>query len=149
MRITLPLEPITPSNSAFKVPEDAVLSLGGGKRPPVLVTVNGAQIQTRITPMGGSYLIGLTKANYALTGVRDGESYELEIVLDTAERTIETPEPLAAELRDDPAARAVWDGWSFTRRKEAARSLTEAKQQATRERRLAKILASLRAEGTA
>lgn len=55
------------------------------------------------------------------------------------------PGPTAMTTNGDHAVRATWDGWSFTRRKEAARGLTEAKKPETRTRRLEKVLADLRA----
>lgn len=53
MKITLPLEQITASNTGFVVPDDVVEKLGGGKRPPVLVGLGGQQVRLRITSMGG------------------------------------------------------------------------------------------------
>jgi hypothetical protein len=51
---------------------------------------------------------------------------------------------IPAELAADAGARETWATWSFTRHKEAARLLTEAKQPETRGRRLTKVLADLR-----
>jgi uncharacterized protein YdeI (YjbR/CyaY-like superfamily) len=48
------------------------------------------------------------------------------------------------DRRSDAGARETWAAWSFTRQKEAARLLTEAKQPETRARRLTKVLAELR-----
>lgn len=143
MKLSLPLTQITASNTAFVIPDETVESLGGGKRPPVLLTVAGQQLALRIAPMGGRNLIGLTKANKAALGVEAGETYDLEIELDTTERTVEVPDDLARALADRPSARAAWDKLSFTRRKEAAGSLTGAKKPETRARRLAAILESL------
>lgn len=143
MRLTLPLEQITSSNTGFVVPADAVAELGGGKRPPVLVTVAAHTLRLRIAPMGERSLIGLTKAHQALLGVEAGQSYDVRIELDTAERTVEIPDDLAAALRADERASTAWHSWSYTKRKEAAHSLTDAKKPETRERRLAAILTSL------
>jgi uncharacterized protein YdeI (YjbR/CyaY-like superfamily) len=68
----------------------------------------------------------------------------VDVVLDTAPRTVDVPDDLAAELAGDGRARETWATWSFTRQKEAARLLTEAKQPETRTRRLTKVLAELR-----
>jgi len=46
-------------------------------------------------------------------------------------------------LAVDSTAAATWATWSFTRQKEAARQLTEAKKPETRARRLEKVLADL------
>lgn len=144
MLLTLPFEAITASNGAFVIPDDAVADLGGGGRPKVTVQIEGVTWRTSIHRMGGRYLLGLTKAQKAETGVELGQTYDVSIELDTAERTVEVPDDLARELAADPAAAATWEGWSFTRRKEAATALTGAKKPETRERRLAKVLADLR-----
>lgn len=143
MKLSLPLTQITASNSAFVIPEETVAALGGGKRPPVRLTVAGQTLALRIAPMGGRNLIGLTKANKALLGVEVGTTYPLEIELDTSERTVEVPDDLAAALSERPALRTAWEALSFTNRKEAANSLTGAKKPETRARRLAALLESL------
>lgn len=143
MRRTLQLRAITASNSAFTIEDADVVALGGGGRPKVVVTVEGVTWRTSLARMGGCYLLGLTKAQFAETGVAVGESYEVEIVLDTEPRVVEVPDDLAAALASDPGRAAAWQRWSYTRQKEAALALTAAKQAATRERRLAKLLGEL------
>ena len=98
--------------------------------PPVVLTVNGRSIRGRVAPMGGCNLIGITKANRALLGLEAGTTYAIEVTLDTAERTVEVPADLTAAFADQPELRAAWDAWSFTRRREAAASITEAKRSA-------------------
>ncbi|OYO06753.1 2-isopropylmalate synthase [Enemella evansiae] len=143
MKLSLPLTQITASNTAFVIPDEAVDALGGGRRPPVRATIAGQQLALRIAPMGGRNLLGLTKANKAMLGVEAGQTYQIELTLDTSERTVEVPDDLAAALAERPAARAAWDQLSFTRRKEAAASLTGAKKPETRSRRLTTLLESL------
>lgn len=145
MKLELTAEQITASNAGFTVPEDAVLALGGGKRPKVVVTVGAATLRTSIAPMGGCYLIGLSKANQALTGVEAGCTYTLDIALDAAERTVDIPAELAEAFSADATLRATWDGWSFTRRREAAEAIAGAKKPETRARCVAATLAQLRA----
>lgn len=144
MKLRLPAEAISASNLGFTVDEADVLALGAGKRPPVVVTVGEGTFRTRIAPMGGYYLIGITKANKALTGIEAGEVYDLEVILDTAERTVEVPAELAEALDADAQLRATWDAWSFTRRREAAESIAGAKRPETRARRVAATLELLR-----
>jgi hypothetical protein len=40
-----------------EVPAELVAALEPGKRPPVVMTVNGYQYRSTIAPMGGRYLI--------------------------------------------------------------------------------------------
>lgn len=143
MELGLPLTKITTSNSAFVVPAEKVAELGGGGRPKVVVTVEGVTWRTSIAPMGGRHLIGLTKAQHAQTGVEDGTTYLITVVLDEAPRVVEVPDDLAEVLAADERAKAVWQRWSYTRQKEAAAALTGAKKPETPARRLAKIVADL------
>lgn len=141
MKLRLPAEAISASNLGFTVEEADVLALGAGKRPPVVVTVGAGTFRTRIAPMGGCYLIGITKANKALTGIEEGQVYDLEVTLDTAE----LPTELADAMDADARLRTTWEGWSFTRRREAAESIEGARKPETRARRTAATLAALRA----
>lgn len=133
------------NTAGFEIPDAAVEELGGGRRPKVVATVAGHTWRSSIANMGGTFMLGMSQAERKAAGVEAGQTLDLEVVLDTAERTVDVPDDLAAELAGDAAAQAAWDGWSFTRRKEAARQLTEAKKPETRARRLEKVLADLRA----
>lgn len=86
----------------------------------------------RMTP-AGQRLIDAAKANGMWT------------VLEGPEAGIE-PEPLAAGLDADPAARAAWDGFPPSTRKAALTQIALAKGEATVARRIAAIVAAC-AEG--
>jgi hypothetical protein len=47
----------TGHNTGIEVPADVVEALGAGKRPPVVVTVNGYSYRSTVAPMGGQYLL--------------------------------------------------------------------------------------------
>lgn len=47
----------TGDNTGIEVPADVVEALGAGKRPPVVVTVNGYSYRSNVAPMGGQYLL--------------------------------------------------------------------------------------------
>jgi uncharacterized protein YdeI (YjbR/CyaY-like superfamily) len=64
--------------------------------------------------------------------------------LETAPRQVEMPQELTAALAADPVAAAAFEKLSFTFRKEHARSISDAKAEDTKQRRLEKILAGLR-----
>jgi bacteriocin resistance YdeI/OmpD-like protein/uncharacterized protein DUF1905 len=144
MRLRLELVGHGGNTAGFEIPDEVVERLGGGRRPKVVVTVAGHTWRSSIANMGGTFMLGVSLANREAAGVAAGQTLDVEIELDAAPRTVDVPHDLAAALAGDPDARAVWDGWSFTRRKEAARSLTEAKKPETRARRLEKVIADLR-----
>lgn len=144
MQLTRTADQITASNLAFELSDDEVAELGAGKRPPVVLTVNGTSVRVRVAPMGGCNLIGITKANRALLGLEPGVSYVIRVELDDAERTVEVPPELEAAFTTDDSLRATWEGWSFTRRREAAEGISGAKKPDTRARRVAAALDALR-----
>jgi uncharacterized protein YdeI (YjbR/CyaY-like superfamily) len=77
-------------------------------------------------------------------GVAAGDEVNVELVLDDAPREVPVPDDLAAALDAVPGARARFDALSYTARKEHVRAVEEAKAAATRERRIAKAVDTLR-----
>lgn len=130
--------------AAIVLTDEQVASLGAGKAFPVVVTVGGRSVRLRLGRMGGENLIGFSKAARAEAGVEIGQEVDATIAVDADERTVEIPPALAEALGADAAARASFEALAYSRRKEIARSIAEAKQEATRARRLEKALAELR-----
>lgn len=130
--------------AAILLSDEQVAALGGGKAFPVVVTIDGRTARLRVARMGGENMIGFTKAVRAEMGVEAGQEIDAVIRVDAAERTVEVPAELTAALDTDPALRTAFDALSYSTRKEHARTVAEAKQDATRERRIAKIVESLR-----
>ena len=127
------------------VPAKIVEALEAGKKPPVNVTINGKYTyRGRIASMGGDYMIGVAKEHRDKAGIKGGDSIEVEVMLDDAPREVIIPPELAKALANKKGAQAAFAALSYTLRKEAARSVTEAKAEETRERRIAKIIDSLK-----
>lgn len=128
----------------LEVPPGVVDELGGGKRPPVVITVNGHSWRSRLAIMRGRVLIGLSKANREGAGVETGDEVEVELALDTEPREVVEPDDLAAALDADPAARAAYDALSYSRRRQHVLAVDGAKKPETRRRRIDAVLAELR-----
>ena len=124
------------------MPDDVVAALGGGKRPPVTVTVGGYGYRTTVAPMGGAYWIPLAAEHRKAAGVQAGQEVDVRVELDTAARETPLPEDLAAAL--DDGARAFFEGLAPSHRKEWVRWVEEAKKPETRATRIEKTAASLR-----
>ncbi|UUE20200.1 YdeI/OmpD-associated family protein [Microbacterium sp. J1-1] len=129
--------------AAILLTDEQVASFGAGKAFPVAVTIDGRTARLRLARMGDENLIGFSKAVRTELGLEIGQEIDAVIRLDSAERTVDIPAELAAALDADPAVRARFDALSYSVRKEHARSVAEAKQDATRERRIAKVLDAL------
>jgi len=131
--------------AAIELSDAQVEQLGGGRRAAVRVTIGGRSVPLRLGVMGGKNLIGMSKAVRVELGVEIGDTVDAVVALDDGERSVEVPDDLAAALDAASGARAAFDALAFTYRKEHVRAVTEAKQPATRERRIAKIVEGLRA----
>ena len=129
--------------AAILLTDEQVASFGAGKAFPVAVTIDGRTARLRLARMRDENLIGFSKAVRTELGLEIGQEIDAVIRVDSAERTVDIPAELAAALDADPAVRARFDALSYSVRKEHARSVSEAKQDATRERRIAKVLDAL------
>jgi hypothetical protein len=130
--------------TGIRVPEEVVTGLGSHRRPPVRVTVGAHTYRTTVAPMGGAYFVPLSAENRNLARVAAGDQVDVDIELDTAPREVTVPAELAAALEREPGARQAFDALSTSRRREHARQVGTAKAEATRQRRLAKVLDELR-----
>lgn len=131
------------NNVGIEVPEAVVLGFGVGRRVPVRVTIAGYSYDSTVAVMGGRYLVPLSRAHREAAGVAGGEEHEVALEHDAAPRGVEVPEPLGAALAG-AGLREAFDALAPSRRKEAVRQVLEAKTETTRDRRVAKVLDSLR-----
>ncbi|MGW4488749.1 YdeI/OmpD-associated family protein [Amycolatopsis sp. NPDC004368] len=129
--------------TGFTVPADVVAALDSGKRPRVLVTLGAHTYRSTIAVYGGALMLPLSVANREAAGVAAGDEVEVTVELDTAQRTVELPDDLAAALGAHPGARAAFDRLSHTAQRERAEGVASAKRPETRERRIAKIVVEL------
>jgi hypothetical protein len=136
------LAPFGPA-TAIDLTDAQVEELGGGKRAAVVVDIGGRSARVRLGVMDGRNAIGLSKAVRAQLGVDIGDEVDATISLDTAEREVEVPDDLAAALDAEAGVRSAFEALSYSRRKELARGVAEAKRPETRERRIAAVVADL------
>ncbi|MBB4141455.1 YdeI/OmpD-associated family protein [Microbacterium invictum] len=132
------------NNTGIEVPPDLVEALGAGRRPPVVVIVNGFEYRSTIAVMGGKYLIPFSSDKRAATGLHGGDPITVDLELDTAPRTVDVPDDLSAAL-DAAGARVAFDALAPSARKAHATNVEGAKAAETRERRIAAIVAKLSA----
>lgn len=131
------------NNTGIEVPADVVEALGAGKRPPVVVNVNGFEYRSTVAPMGGRYLLPFSAARRNESGIKGGDAIDVELTLDTAPRTVDVPDDLRAALDASPTAAAGWEKLSNSNRKAQVESVRGAKAAETRARRIAAIVAKL------
>lgn len=133
------------NNTGIEVPPEVVEGLGGGKKPAVVVTIGSYSYRSSLATMGGKFVISLSAERRAESGLKGGDEVEVELALDTAARDVVVPDDLAAALVDDAAAKAFFEGLSYSNKLRHVLSVTEAKTPDTRKKRIEKAMVMLRA----
>ena len=144
MRFRAPLLSHGKTATGFDVPPEVVAALGGGKRPPVRVTINGYTYRNTIAVYGGVYLVGVSAENRAQARVKGGDQVDVDLELDTAPREVSVPPELQAALDADPVAKATFDRLSYSNKSWHALQVTGTNNPETRTRRLERSIATLR-----
>lgn len=124
--------------TGIRIPDEIVEAMGAGKRPAVTVTINGFTYRSTVAVLGGAYMVGVSAENRAGAGVAGGDEVDVDIELDTAPREIAVPADFAAALDAQPKARATFDGLSNSNKGWHVSSVTGARTDETRQRRIAK-----------
>ncbi len=130
--------------AAITPPVDVIEYFGTRGRVPIRGTINGFAFRSSLMPMGGCHMMPVNQALRKGAGAEPGDFVEVVMERDGAERTVDAPPELERELTKSKKARERWDGLAFTHKKEMANSISGAKQEETRKRRMAKVMAVLK-----
>jgi hypothetical protein len=129
--------------TGIEVPPEIVDALGTSKKPPVHVTIGAHSYRSTVAVMGGKFMIPLSAANRELAGVAAGDVVEVDVRPDNELRVLALPDDFVAALAAAPAAKAAFEKLSFSKQRALVDPVTGAKAADTRERRIAKAIASL------
>jgi bifunctional DNA-binding transcriptional regulator/antitoxin component of YhaV-PrlF toxin-antitoxin module len=130
--------------TGMRVPAEVVEALGAGKRPAVLVTINGHTYRSTVAPMGGVFMLPVSAEVRQAAGVAAGDEVEVEVVLDTAPREVVVPADLQAALDGAPEARRFFESLSYSNKRRHVMAIEEAKTPETRQRRIERAISTLR-----
>jgi hypothetical protein len=102
---------VVPAGNAtgIEVPAEVVDALQAGRRPKVVITTHGHSWRSRVASKGGRFLVGISAANRAATGIELDDEVEITLELDTEPRVVVEPTDLAEALDTDPLAREAFD----------------------------------------
>jgi hypothetical protein len=140
LEFTVKLEGKGTSVAWLNAPFDVVKIFGTRARVPVRGTINGFAFRSSLMPMAGCHGMAINKTMREGAGVKAGETVRVVMERDEGERTVEAPALLKKEMAKSKTAQASWKKLSFTNKKEIALSISSAKQEETRQRRLAKAM---------
>lgn len=129
-------------NTGIPVPPEVLDALGGGKRPAVSVVVNGFSYLSTVGSMNGQSLIPFSSDKRTASGIGAGDALVVDLELDTAPRTVVVPADLAQAL-EAAGLTAAFESLSPSARKAHVTSVEGAKAEATRLRRVEKVVGDL------
>ena len=136
---------VTGNNTGIVVPEEAIERLAAGKRPAVLVNVNGYEYRNTVGVMGGKHMISISAAVRTATGLQGGDPITVTLTVSDAPREVAIPDDFAAALAADEQASAFFGKLSNSMQRYHADNITAAKSADTRQRRIDKAIALFRA----
>lgn len=144
MRFKTTLDAAGKNAAGFRVPREVVEALGKGKRPPVVVTINGYSYRNTVAVYGDEYLIGVAQEHRAPAGVKPGDVIEVDLELDTAPREVAIPADFAMALDASPEAKRFFDALSYSNKRRFTLSIEGTKSAETRQRRIDTSIERLR-----
>jgi hypothetical protein len=126
--------------AAITPPVDVIEWFGTRARIPIRGTINGFPFRSSLMPCGNARMMPVNMKLREGAGVKPGDMVDVVMERDEEDRTVEPPPELAKELKKSKTALERWETLAFTHKKEMATSISGAKQEETRKRRLAKVM---------
>lgn len=146
-RFTGVIESARGGGAVILVPPETATALGGIKQMRVIGTVNGVEHRSSTMPYRGALYLGVHRATREAAGVSVGDEVSVVVSRDGSPRVLEVPPEMQAALAAEPDLRARFEALSFTRRRELADPVAEAKRPETRAKRVDAALDRLRQPG--
>lgn len=131
------------NHAAIEIPDDNLSEIGGNRRAPLKVTVNGYTYRSTATGVDGKCMVVFPIRDREASGAAAGDTVTVTLELDGGYRQVEVPAELAAALAESGLSDA-FHGLAYSKRKEFTRQVGEAQAADTRIRRIEKIIGQLR-----
>ncbi len=131
------------NHASIEIPDKNLKEIGGNKRAPVKVTINGYTYQSTATGVDGKCMVVFPTKDREASGAKAGDLISVTLELDDGYRHVDVPKSLEEAL----ASKALVDKFSklnYSSRKEFARMVNDAKAEETKNRRIEKIVDQLK-----
>ncbi|NJC69338.1 DUF1905 domain-containing protein [Planosporangium thailandense] len=132
------------NNTGIVVPDEVIEQLAAGRRPPVIVDVNGYEYRNTVGVMGGKHMISISAAVRNATGLKGGDPIRVTLTVADAPREVDVPADFAAALAADEQVEAFFQKLSNSMRRYHVDNVNGAKSAETRQRRIEKAISLFR-----
>jgi hypothetical protein len=133
------------NHASLLIPDWALDALQTNRRAPLRVTINGHTYKSTAVGVDGECRVVFPSAERLAAKAQNGEIVQVTLELDSGYRTVEMHPELVLALEKAGLAE-VFAELSYSKRKEFARQVAEAKTDDTRLRRIEKAIESLKAQ---
>jgi bifunctional DNA-binding transcriptional regulator/antitoxin component of YhaV-PrlF toxin-antitoxin module len=131
------------NHASIEIPEENLAEIGGNRRAPLKVTINGHTYQSTATGVDGKCMVVFPMRDREAAGVTAGDNVRVTLELDSGYRQVEVPPELADALQA-AGLNETFHELTYSKRREFVRQINDARADTTRTRRLQKIIAALR-----
>jgi bifunctional DNA-binding transcriptional regulator/antitoxin component of YhaV-PrlF toxin-antitoxin module len=130
------------NHASIEIPDKNLAEIGGSKRAPLKITINGYTYQSTATGVDGKCMVVFPTRDREASGAAAGDRVTVTLELDDGYRQVDVPAALTSALAVNGLTETFHD-LTYSKRKEFARQVSEAKAQETKTRRIEKIIAQL------
>lgn len=129
-------------HASIEIPDEQLQKIGGNKRAPLKVTVNGYTYQSTATGMGGKCMVVFPMKERGQARVDSGDTVDVTLELDSGYRQVDMPAELNTALQKN-GLQETFKALTYSKRKEYAGQVADAKAPETKTRRIEKIVSEL------
>jgi bifunctional DNA-binding transcriptional regulator/antitoxin component of YhaV-PrlF toxin-antitoxin module len=130
------------NHASFEIPDKNLAEIGGNKRAPLKITINGHTYQSTATGVDGKCMVVFPTRDREASGAAAGDQVTVTLELDDGYRHVDVPAALSEALATHGLSEVFHD-LTYYSRKEFARQVSDAKAEETRTRRIEKIIEQL------
>jgi bifunctional DNA-binding transcriptional regulator/antitoxin component of YhaV-PrlF toxin-antitoxin module len=130
------------NHASIEIPDENLAEIGGNRRAPLKITINGYTYQSTATGVDGKCMVVFPMRDREASGAKAGDRITVTLELDDGYRQVDVPAELNTALEAHGLSETFHD-LTYSRRKEFARQVAEAKAEDTKKRRIEKILDQL------
>jgi bifunctional DNA-binding transcriptional regulator/antitoxin component of YhaV-PrlF toxin-antitoxin module len=130
------------NHASIEIPDKNLAEIGGNRRAPLKVTINGYTYQSTATGVDGKCMVVFPTRDREASGAAAGDRVTVTLELDDGYRHVDVPTALSDALKAN-GLNETFHNLTYSKRKEFARQVSEAKADETRERRIQKVIVEL------
>src|SRR5438309_8886711 len=119
------------NHASIEIPDKNLAEIGGNRRAPLKITINGYTYQSTATGVDGKCMVVFPTRDREASGAAAGDRIIVTLELDDGYRRVDVPEALSTSLAANGLTE-VFHNLTYFKRKEFAGQVSEAKAEETR-----------------